>query len=445
MNNLKLDCPIYSALIDYANNTHISFHTPGHKSSVLEGDFSNIYKYDATELSVTDELYSPKSCIAEAEEKATLLFSSFHTFYSAGGASQCVKAALAEFVGKKVVFDRNIHTSVVAAIAFYGIEAIFVSKKAVSELYAPPSVSDIQEVLDKNLNVSAVFLTSPNYWGISADCFSIRKLCDDYGITLVVDNSHGTHFRFCSNMCDSVYDSHNAHVVIDSAHKTLPVMTGGALLHYNRKVDLAVVRRRMMSAGSTSPSFPILASLDVGISWCSVYGTQMYDSCLAKVENLRRRLKNKGFFILEGDFSDPLRLSVYLGRESKNAVSLFERNGVYPEVELGGFVIFIITPFNKESDIVLLERLFDCIAPIRFYDSQVEELPVPERKLSIRDAFFSERSTVDLLHSVGRVSADMIVFHHPPCVPLCFPGEVISESLVDILKNNGCESVEVVL
>lgn len=246
-------------------------------------------------------------------------------------------------------------------------------------------------------------------------------------------------------MCDSVYDSHNAHVVIDSAHKTLPVMTGGALLHYNRKVDLAVVRRRMMSAGSTSPSFPILASLDVGISWCSVYGTQMYDSCLAKVENLRRRLKNKGFFILEGDFSDPLRLSVYLGRESKNAVSLFERNGVYPEVELGGFVIFIITPFNKESDIVLLERLFDCIAPIRFYDSQVEELPVPERKLSIRDAFFSERSTVDLLHSVGRVSADMIVFHHPPCVPLCFPGEVISESLVDILKNNGCESVEVVL
>ena len=169
---------LYDAIVDYSKSLHSSFHTPGHKNYNGHEDFFNIYKYDATELSVTDELYSPTGCISKAEDFATEVFGSFHTFFSAGGASQCVKTALAEFAGKKVIFDRNIHFSAAAAIAFFGIDAVFVCGKydEKSFLPIPPTVEDFREAIEKNNDASAVFLTSPNYFGVSADCFAIRTV-----------------------------------------------------------------------------------------------------------------------------------------------------------------------------------------------------------------------------------------------------------------------------
>ena len=119
MKDLKLKTPIYDVLSSYSNSLHSSFHTPGHKSYVFDDSFFDIYKYDATELSVTDELYSPEGCISEAEDNVTKLYGSFHTFFSVGGASQCVKPALSFCAGKKVIFDRNIHFTLIIFVLGY--------------------------------------------------------------------------------------------------------------------------------------------------------------------------------------------------------------------------------------------------------------------------------------------------------------------------------------
>ena len=433
--------PIYEALEAYSRSKQASFHTPGHKSGDFQGDFFKIYQFDATEISCTDELYSPEGCIADAENLATELFGSFHTFFSAGGASQCVKAALAEFAGKKVVFDRNVHFSAAAAAAFYGIETIFVWGKN----NCPPTAEDFRIALEKNPDAMAVFLTSPNYFGISADCLAVRKLCDEKNITFIDDNSHGSHFAFCPSMKNSDFDGHHAHVVIDSAHKTLPVMTGGAFLHYNKECSLSAVRRRMMAAGSTSPSFPILASLDFGRSICARDGEKLYSECCKKVAKIRQNLIDHGFFVLNGSNVDPLRLSVYFGEKCEDTAEKLENNNIYPEMTSSGFIVFIITPFNSDSDLERLEKTLLSFEPVETVENSDFKLDIPERKMSLRDAFFAEKEEVLPLDSVGRISSEMIAFHEPPCVPLALPGEIISEELARLMCERNYGKVEVVI
>ncbi|MBQ2915385.1 MAG: hypothetical protein IJE51_01205 [Clostridia bacterium] len=447
MFDLGKDAPIYGALASYARSKQASFHTPGHKNYRFSGDFFGIYPFDATEISCTDELYSPEGCIAEAEAKATELFGSYHTFFSAGGASQCVKAALAEFAGEKVIFDRNIHFSAAAAVAFYGIDTVFVCGKndEKTSLPMPPTAEDIRSAIEKDPDAKAVFLTSPNYFGISADCLAIRKLCDEKNTTFIDDNSHGTHYCFCPEMKNSPYDGHHAHVVIDSAHKTLPVMTGGAFLHYNKEISLETVRRRMMAAGSTSPSFPILASLDHGRAVCSCDGEKTYSVCCEKIKDLKKKLVLNGFTVADGTNTDPLRLAVYFGEKCEDTAKKLEKNNIYPEMTSSGFIVFIITPFNSNEDLELLEKTllsFEAVEIVENFNSGFE---LPPKKMNIRDAFFAEREAVEPLISEGRISAEMISFHHPPCVPLALPGEVISHDLALFMRENGYGKVEVVV
>ena len=441
----KLSAPIYDALVKYSESSHSSFHTPGHKSITGASDFFKIYPYDATELSCTDELYSPEGCIYDAEIAATELFGSYHTFLSAGGASQCVKAALAEFAGKKVLFDRNIHFSASSGIAFYGIDAIFVCGKTDSKtnLPSPPTVDDFRMAFYANPDCSAVFLTSPNYFGVSADCLAIRTFCDEVGITFIDDNSHGTHYAFCSEMKNSPFDGHHAHVVIDSAHKTLPVMTGGSFLHYNKKISLSTVRRRMMAAGSTSPSFPILASLDYGRAICAEYGTKVYSDMCASVLWLKNDLISHGFFLAKGENVDPLRLSVYFGDQCEKILSLLESEHIYPEMTANGFLVFIITPFNESFQIHRLKEVLLTCEPVEYVEKFLEIFEMPKHKLSIRAAFFAEKELVLPLDSANRISAEMIAFHEPPCVPLVLPGEIISHKLSRMLHERNYGNVEV--
>ncbi len=447
MDKYEKDSPIFRVLTEYSRSEQASFHTPGHKNYKFQGDFFGIYPYDATEISCTDELYSPEGCISEAENKATELFGSFHTFFSAGGASQCVKASLAEFAGKKVLFDRNIHFSAAAAIAFYGIDSVFVCGKWNSEtsLPEPPTAEDFRVAFEKNPDAKAIFITSPNYFGISADCLAIREFCDEKNIIFIDDNSHGTHYFFCPEMKNSRFDGHNAHVVIDSAHKTLPVMTGGAFLHYNREVSLASVRLRMMAAGSTSPSFPILASLDYGRAVCANEGEELYFECCKKVLTLKKILSNKGFFVADGENTDPLRLSVYFGEKASDIVLDLEKNNIYPEMTSSGFVVFIITPFNSESQLALLEKTLLSFEPVETVENHTAEFNLPQRKMLLRDAFFAESELVSPLASAGRISAEMIAFHQPPCVPLVLAGEIIPEELANLLHEKNYGKIPVVI
>ena len=61
-----------------------------------------------------------------------------------------------------------------------------------------------------------------------------------------------------------------------SAHKTLPVLTGGAWLQINDSRYLEGVKEAMSLFGSTSPSYPVMASLDLCRAWLEEEGQKAF-------------------------------------------------------------------------------------------------------------------------------------------------------------------------
>lgn len=444
MKKFNFSAPVYSAVEKYAASRSVSFHTPGHMGKKILGIcFSDVYTFDATELSVTDELYAPRGCILEAEKKASELFGTYHTFLSAGGASQCVKAALADYAGKKVIFDRNIHSSVAAAICFYGIDAVFVYGGCdTTGAPVPPCAEAFGRAIAENPDAAAVFATTPTYFGLSADCAALKTLAGKYGVDFIADNAHGTHYRFCLQMKNTRFDAHLADISVDSAHKTLPVMTGGAFLHYYKRTDENRVRRFLMDAGSTSPSFPILASLDAGRALCAEKGESLYTETAEKVSLLKRKLAEKGYTVNGGENYDPLRLTVYFGERSADVAAKLEKSGIFAEMNSCGQLVFIITPFCGRNDMNILFREL-----LRFPSAEPPLTDIcfniPERACGRREAMLRESETVEVYKSVGRISAVTVNIHEPPCVPPLLPGEIISKGLARRLPALGYKTIEV--
>ena len=84
----------------------------------------------------------------------------------------------------------------------------------------------------------------------------------------------------------------------DSAHKTLPVLTGGAYLHIGKNAPEYFGENAVNALSlhaSTSPSYLILQSLDL----CNAYLADSYKENLTetigKVDSLKNFLREKGF------------------------------------------------------------------------------------------------------------------------------------------------------
>ena len=60
-------------------------------------------------------------------------------------------------------------------------------------------------------------------------------ILDKYNVPLLVDNAHGAYLKFLDESNHPM--DLGAAMCCDSAHKTLPALTGGAYLHINKKAD----------------------------------------------------------------------------------------------------------------------------------------------------------------------------------------------------------------
>jgi arginine/lysine/ornithine decarboxylase len=95
------------------------------------------------------------------------------------------------------------------------------------------------------------------------DIKSISAICKKHGVLLIVDNAHGAYLEFLSEPMHPI--KLGADICCDSAHKTLPVLTGGAYLHISpesAKLFADKAKKSLALFGSTSPSYLILQSLD---------------------------------------------------------------------------------------------------------------------------------------------------------------------------------------
>ena len=179
-----------------------------------------------------------------------------------------------------------------------------------------------------------------------------------------------------------------ADLCCDSAHKTLPVLTGGAYLHVSKKAfplrgrchpaspasrmtdevvcDAAAVRDALALFGSTSPSYLILQSLDLANPYLEQLPERLA-AFLPKVEALKSRLRAAGWTPV-GD--EPLKLTLSLravgaaiGRQPEaeacpNGLSLaaaLEREKIYCEFADPDYIVFMLSPQNTDAELSRLE------------------------------------------------------------------------------------------
>jgi len=427
-----MDTPIYDFLKKYADSDISRLHMPGHKGS----GFLGVEKYDITEIKGADSLYEADGIIRRSEKNASEIFGSGDTFYSAEGSSLCIRAMLyAAYVasGKKGVIAavRNVHKSFVFACATLGIDVEWVYPGNRDSLCGGCVTAEEAEKVISEKKPFALYITSPNYLGEMTDIKSVSDICRKYGIPLLVDNAHGAYFKFTGGHPINS----GAAMCCDSAHKTLPVITGGAYLHVSqeyKQIFSGMIKDAMSVFGSTSPSYLILSSLDL----CNKYMTEGYAEKLSetvrKVNELKKYLKNRNFELIG---SEPLKLTVKT--DGEYAAEILRRHGAECEYADKSCVVMMFTPGNSSGDFEKVRKAFSELSP------EFKKPPVITdgiKVMSIRDAVMSRSEKVNVTNAVGRVCASPSV-SCPPAVPVVVSGELITEESIDVLMYYGITDI----
>lgn len=429
--------PIFDFVKKYSESGVERLHMPGHKGC----HFTGCESLDITEIKGADALYEAKGIIAESERNASFLFGSKATFYSAEGSSQCIKAmlCLAKSKSKKkhftVIAARNVHKSFVYACGLLDIHVrwLFDESKQFSLCRCKITPEQL-EVAMKREKADAVYVTSPDYLGGMTDIAALSAVAHKYGALMLIDNAHGAYLRFLENSLHPI--DMGADMCCDSAHKTLPVLTGGAYLHINNEKLIGNAKNTLEMFGSTSPSYLILQSLDL----CNAYLADGYakklNECIGRIEKLKSRLREKGWKISE---SDPLKLTVL-----SSGIDLADRlrkSGIECEYEDPDYTVMMFTP---ETPCRVYDRVYEAAGKC---DCQVSwnglSMPNPQKCIEIREALFAENEAVSVQESVGRTVADTSV-GCPPAVPVVISGETVTSDAVKIMKYYGIDRINVV-
>ncbi|MBR3895118.1 MAG: amino acid decarboxylase [Clostridia bacterium] len=442
--------PIVDFVKAYADADVSRFHMPGHKGRAMLG----CEPYDITEIKGADVLSDADGVIAESEAYASALFGA-RSFYSTEGSTLCIKTMLALVASESkrqtrplILAARNVHKAFVYACALLDLRVEWLDPATPAHLCACPiTARDVEKALDAmQEKPAAVYLTSPDYLGNLADVEGIAKVCRARSIPLLIDNAHGAYLRFLEPSQHPI--SLGATMCCDSAHKTLPVLTGGAYLHLSPDApfDAQTVRRRMALFASTSPSYLILQSLDL----CNRYLSENYparlSACIERLEKVKRMLVACGF---PSEQTEPLKLVLHASRFGYTGEELAEHLRQYAvEAEFADreYLVLMATPETREEDFARVERAFGALSPRTVLNAGFPtDALAAEREvcLSIREAVMSPSESVAIDSAIGRVCASPTV-SCPPAVPVVISGERITENTVRLLQYYGIHSVEVV-
>jgi arginine/lysine/ornithine decarboxylase len=439
---------IFESLIQYNKLNRASYHVPGHKN--FNFFCEKLINFDVTEFENTDNLYNPKSSILNAEQTAANLFGSKKTLFSAGGNTLCIQTMLflcATQRDGKFLCARNVHRSVISAMALLNIQPkwILPRQNAGKGLSGRIFSEDVETALKTEAAVSGVLITSPDYYGVISDISKISKICKKYNVPLLVDNAHGAHLSFFKKNLHPT--KLGASMSADSAHKTLPVLTGGAFLHIMDKNFIPAAKSAMTLFGSTSPSFLLLASLDICCKILAKNGQTLFQKLEKKVNEIKKLAENFGFTTPNG-LCDPVRITLSgntIGYSGKKLHEYLLKYQIEAEFFDENYVVLIPSPFNTIEDWEKLKNAIINIQPKRHYlapASLCEIDYLPKIAISLREALFGKNITIPINSAKNKILSE-IVCTSPPAIPPIMPGEIIGARECEFLSYSGIDKIKV--
>ena len=437
--------PIYSFLSRYAESDAVRMHMPGHKG---RGDNAS---FDLTEINGADSLYDADGIIRESEENAGRLFGA-DTFYSAEGSSLSIRAMtllLSDYARKNgkrplVLAARNVHKSFISAAALvdFGIEWI----EGEGGSYLSSRITE--KMLEERLSAmseppTAVYVTSPDYLGFCVDIGALSEVCHRRGVLLLVDNAHGSYLKFLDKSRHPI--DLGADMVCDSAHKTLPTLTGGAYLHISKNAD-PYFKKNAKSAlslfGSTSPSYLILSSLDRTNEILAYGYRDKLREALERIRQIKDSLTAKGYVLYE---NEPMKITVcakaygYTGYEIQGHL---EAQNIYPEFADRDYLVLMPSPSSTERELGRLQKALLSLPQKRAIRDVPPAIGEIYRICSPREALMSVGEIIPAKESCGRILRSVTV-GCPPAVPIVASGELITREAVFAFEYYGVKSVEV--
>lgn len=484
-----MNTPICDFVQNYADSGQLRFHMPGHKGKSLVGSLigsrmGNNQRaagmplapeaFDITEIEGADVLYRAKGIIKESEDNASRLFGTAKTKYSTEGSSLSIRAMLyltmlyTKMAGREpiILAGRNAHHTFMTAAALLDLRVSWLYPEKWESLVAceitPENLDRVlretehgalDELSGKKKDAAsdgmcgkpaAVYITSPDYLGNVADIAGLSAVCHKHDVLLLVDNAHGAYLNFLSESRHPI--ALGADMCCDSAHKTLPVLTGGGYLHISGnapKMFCEQAEKAMSLFASTSPSYLIMQSLDAANKYLADGYAERLAAFVEKVTELKAHLQQYGYTMLG---NEPLKLTIApknFGYTGEELAGILSEQGIVCEFADPDFVVMMFTPEISQDSLEYLTTVL-CSVPRKVsITTKPPMLSKPTQVCSIREALFAISREVPVSECLGQVLASTSVAC-PPAIPIVVCGERIDADAMKCLEYYGVESCRVV-
>ena len=431
-----------------AASLRTSAHMPGHggKAPFPLPDF---YRLDTTEIPATDDLYAARNGIARAQTLYAACCGAEETVFLHNGSTQGIHVMLEMGMreGDTVILPRNAHLSCAQACILGGLHIEWVPVCSMG-CYTYVREEDVLRTMAAHPEARKVLLTRPDYFGGCMEASSVRRIAAEAaraGMQLVVDEAHGAHLPFGGSIESA--GALGADAWVQSVHKTMPGLTGSAVLHLKKKDSLKKALQVLRREQTSSPSFLLMLSVDEARAWMEDNGREALERLRKHADFLRETGLRAGYtdprdiWKTSGQVFDPCRVVLSAPQGGDAFLRALAQRGMDAEMAMGSCVVLLLSPQISEEDVQKIADVLREIPPrgtAREEETAVRE-ELPERVMDVRKAALSETETVPLNQAAGRVAA-ACAGCYPPGIPLVVPGEVISDETVQRLLDAGDEN-----
>ncbi len=443
----QTETPLFDMLMNWKRMNPLSFHVPGHKNGKVfpnkaDDLFASILSIDVTELDGLDDLHEPEGAIKRAQQLTAHLYGCDTSYFLVGGSTAGNLAMIMAtcFDGDTVFVQRNSHKSIIHGLEMANAHAVFLTPDVDEQANVPVGLTleTIKEAYEAYPQAKALILTNPNYYGMTIDLEAIIQFAHEKEIAVLVDEAHGAHFGIGEPFPKSAL-SLGADVVVQSAHKTLPALTMGSYLHVSsRYVHKHRLKTYLTMLQSSSPSYPIMASLDLARYYLAkvkesekkdlIDFIQAFRSALAQIQSIRVIEPSHNYEL------DPLKVVIQstVGLSGFELQALLEEEQIYTELADEKNVLFVmpLSPFFNISKVTsaVSKATQKTIQAAGDRDPQVElkhVAPYSSLAFSYKKMARSSTRYIHMEQAVGRIAAESIT-PYPPGIPAVMKGEKIT-------------------
>jgi len=418
------------------HESSVRLHTPGHKGRNLYGAAQDIYSCDMTELSDTDNLYNSKGILKQIRSSASQIYNTHDCRLLINGTTSGILSSVCACFkpGDKVLIQRNSHLSVYHAAMLAGIDIVYAYGE--DGLYYEAHTLKVNDVCGHN-NLKGVIITYPAYTGTCADIETILNHTKQRGITSIVDEAHGAHLAF-SSAYPAAAEHCGADIVVQSTHKMLSSLTQSSLMHIcSNNVDTDWLDFYLRVYQSSSPSYILMNSLQQALLYAVNNAKTVFDNLIHYRVELKSMLSDTPYRIMDDVLYDWSKVwinvkgSGYTGFET---AKMLEEKNIFIEYASFDYILALLGIGTKESDIIALASGLKNIKTNKSTFGRPNiAMPKTKAALNIKDAVLQKYEFVDYTKAKNKISADFVL-PYPPGIPLLVPGEIISEDIINAIK-----------